>query len=209
MSELGELLDQTDRQTEEEFPLAKPGAELVNLVFTIRSVERVAYKWEDKDREGFVTEVLVDGAAEPESYFLGGRYVIAEIKALKERGLLPIRLKLTRDSELKGNPYKLVAPDGGHAGLQTEPSLKESNNSRLAGYMVEHQMLAGDVLKILGWKLLENETVKDCWQRHIADLTAEGLRDKDGAHGFILANLMQRMAEEAGPPAEEETIPFE
>ena len=83
-------------------------AELVNLSFTIHSVN-----WQEGVNEGkpwasYIGSITFDGEKEPVEAWLGGKGVIAQIAWLVDNQKFPVRVKHT----LENKAYKLVLLDG-------------------------------------------------------------------------------------------------
>src|SRR3989304_7721591 len=82
-------------------------AELVNLSFTIHSVE-----WREGVKDGkpwasYIGSITFDGEKEPVEAWLGGRGVMAQLRWLVENGKFPVHVKET----LENKAYKLELLD--------------------------------------------------------------------------------------------------
>ena len=93
-------------------------AELVNLSFTIHSVN-----WQEGVNEGkpwasYIGSITFDGEKEPVEAWLGGKGVIAQIAWLVDNKKLPVRVKHT----LENKAYKLVLLDALTAPFPAPPS---------------------------------------------------------------------------------------
>ena len=83
-------------------------AELVNLSFTIYSVE-----WREGVKDGkpwasYIASIALDGQDETVEAWLGGKGVIAQLNWLVSNGKFPVHVKQT----LENKAYKLVLLDG-------------------------------------------------------------------------------------------------
>ena len=83
-------------------------AELVNLSFTIHSVE-----WREGIKDGkpwasYLASIAIDGQGETVEAWLGGKGVIAQVDWLISFGKFPVYVKQT----LENKAYKLVLLDG-------------------------------------------------------------------------------------------------
>ena len=82
-------------------------AELVNLSFTIHSVE-----WREGVKDGkpwasYISSITFDGETEPVEAWMGGKGVMAQLRWLVENGKFPAHVKET----LENKAYKLVLLD--------------------------------------------------------------------------------------------------
>ena len=82
-------------------------AELVNLSFTIHSVE-----WREGVKDGkpwasYIGSITFDGEKEPVEAWLGGKGVMAQLRWLVDNGKFPVHVKET----LENKAYKLVLLD--------------------------------------------------------------------------------------------------
>jgi len=93
-------------------------AELVNLSFTIHSVE-----WREGVKDGkpwasYISSITFDGETEPVEAWMGGKGVMAQLRWLVENGKFPAHVKET----LENKAYKLVLLDEAAAAPTTAPS---------------------------------------------------------------------------------------
>lgn len=95
-----------DRIAEESVENANKQAELVNLTFTILSVELVSYEYQGEQRQSYVGVVSRDGQ-EDDRFWLSGSILRRQIDFLVKEQKFPMRVKLIRDADRNGSPYVL------------------------------------------------------------------------------------------------------
>jgi len=82
-------------------------AELVNLSFTIHSVEWREGVKDGKPWSSYIGSITFDGEKEPVEAWLGGKGVMAQLRWLVDNGKFPVHVKET----LENKAYKLVLLD--------------------------------------------------------------------------------------------------
>lgn len=97
--------EELDRIAEETAEGANKQAELVNVTFTIVSVELVKFEYQGEARESYIGIVSRDG--QEDRYWLSGAVLRRQIDYLVKEGKLPCRVKLIRDADRNGSPYVL------------------------------------------------------------------------------------------------------
>lgn len=96
--------------------------DLVNLTFILQSVgplqssvipghvdKDTGERRPDKTAYSYLAEIVLDGEDEPQGAWLGGGFLTPQVTALKDKGALPVRLKMVMDSTRKGTPFILVS----------------------------------------------------------------------------------------------------
>lgn len=97
--------EELDRIAEETLEGANKQAELVNMTFTLVSVELVNYEYQGEKRESYIGMISRDGVED--RYWLSGAILRRQIDYLVKEGKLPCRVKLIRDADRNGSPYVL------------------------------------------------------------------------------------------------------
>jgi len=123
--------DELERVGEEAYAERGKQNDLVNLTFTLVSAHlSEPFKVREKDEEGVEHErekqswvglVKLDGQ-EPAEYWLDGAACGKQVKYLLDSGALPLRVKLIKHPDKKGNPYWLKFAEGAPAVAASAPS---------------------------------------------------------------------------------------
>ena len=93
-------------------------AELVNLSFTIHSVEWREGVKDGKPWSSYIGSITFDGEKESVEAWLGGKGVMAQLRWLVDNGKFPVHVKET----LENKAYKLVLLDGAVAAPVAAPA---------------------------------------------------------------------------------------
>lgn len=140
-----------DRIAEESVENANKQAELVNLTFTILSVELVSYEYQGEQRQSYVGVVSRDGQ-EDDRFWLSGSILRRQIDFLVKEQKFPMRVKLIRDADRNGSPYVLkgMASENGAAPRTVVPTDADLIASAVDKVGIDEVVLAlGDLSKVI------------------------------------------------------------
>lgn len=131
------ISEEMDRIAEETLEGANKQAELVNLTFTLISVELVHYEYKEEKRESYVGTVSLNGK-EDDRYWLSGAILRRQIDYLVKEDAFPVRVKLIRDADRNGSPYVLKIASG----------LSKIEAPAAGGAMSDHQLIRAAIDRV-------------------------------------------------------------
>jgi len=112
-------LEELEKGLEESWSVTdiEPQVNLVNLIFTLYDVELFQFedneeadKEDDKgnrQREAYIGSVCIQGEEIERRYWLGGK-TMNQVRYLESVDAFPVVVKLLKDTDRKGHPYKLT-----------------------------------------------------------------------------------------------------
>lgn len=187
---------------------------LVNRNFRLDSVELVGFvDQRGNDAESYVATLALDGEADTKTYWLGGRLVMPQVKTMLDDGDLPVFLTLIEDTNLQGQPYRLVPaagndskPQSGHPHLDALVEFCRSNGLANEKGNVNPALL----FEKLDITLPSDKPPSEAFKTYLAGVarTAQIDAGADEIYRIVLEDLVLKMGLKE-PEPEPEFLPFE